>query len=158
MSDLLGVEQGAPGHLGPEVIIRNQLVVRQSVNAVCLHDGALVQLVLVGCSCSCESRDEFSLYSLGGDKEPGLCKMWKKQKQKLTLESWLPSQNLPELLGSVAVCAGALLDDLDIFSTATQISLALDEVCQLQSLKTETKTFRALHRRAASFNTWQASS
>lgn len=47
----------------------------------------------------------------------------------LTLKTRLPSQNLPEILGSMAVRVDGLLDDLDIASTATQISLALDEVC-----------------------------
>lgn len=49
--------------------------------------------------------------------------------QILTLIARLPSQNLPEILGCVAVRADALLDDLDVVRSATQIPLSLDEVC-----------------------------
>lgn len=53
------------------------------------------------------------------------------QFQLLTLKTRLPSQNLPEVLNCMTARADTLLDELDVVSPATQISLALDEVCQL---------------------------
>lgn len=127
-SDLLGVEQGTTGHFGPKIIIWNQFVVRQAVNTVGLHNSALVQLVLIWCSCSCKKKDKLSFHCLRDGFLRGCAHV---RYGILTLKTRLPSQNLPEFLGSMVVCADALLDDLDIFSTTTQISLALDEVCQL---------------------------
>ena len=57
LSDLLGFEQGTSRHLGPKIIVWDQFVVHQAVNAVCLHDGALVQLIFIWSSCSCKEKD-----------------------------------------------------------------------------------------------------
>lgn len=57
MSDLLGVEQGTAGHLGPKIIIWNQFVIHQAVNTVRLHNGALVQLVFIWRPCSYKNKD-----------------------------------------------------------------------------------------------------
>ena len=57
--------------------------------------------------------------------------MFRCQILTLTLITRLASQDLPELFGGVVVRVVALLDDLDVVRTATQISFALDEVGQL---------------------------
>lgn len=58
LSDLLGVQQRTTGHLGPVIVIWNQFVIDQAVNAICLDDGTLVQLIFVWCSCSCRRKDK----------------------------------------------------------------------------------------------------
>lgn len=49
----------------------------------------------------------------------------------LTLVVGLAPENLPELFDSVAVSTDALLNDLNVASSATQILLALDKIGQL---------------------------
>lgn len=47
----------------------------------------------------------------------------------LTLNPQLPSEELPEFLGSMVV--NAFLNELDILSSAAHISLTLDKISQL---------------------------
>lgn len=62
MSNLLWVEQGAAGHLCPIIIIWDQFVVHQTVNAVRLHDGTLIQLVFIWRSCRYSENDTEAHY------------------------------------------------------------------------------------------------
>lgn len=52
----------------------------------------------------------------------------------ITLVAGLPSQNLPELLGCVAVGIDTLLYGVNISGSASKVMLGLDECGQLRSL------------------------
>lgn len=162
--DLRRGQQGDAGDGGPGLFMRHQFVLHQPVHTVGLHHTALIELILLWCTSSCEEKKSkerllkvhFTLdaaFQVTLDKKKrikgrkmavlSLCvhtkcvfsrDIWKVHVLLPTSVLCSSSQKAPEVCGHTAVRVQSLLQVHDLGSRTTEVPLALDEGSQLRGL------------------------
>lgn len=133
---LFRLQKGALWDFPPEVVIRNKLVIHQTVSAVCFYDGCFIQFIFFWVSSSFGVNNKRVLhYTL---KSCWIRRMKRARRKDiqvlsfseiqstLTLVAGLATQKLPEVFGCMGVGINSFFDSLDISSSTTKFPLCLN--------------------------------